>query len=102
MAWDWDYTEVEADLEARFVKVVGAYGWIIRKLQYVGRNGAPDRICFGPGGRVALVELKNGKNGRLSQAQKDEIAALALVGMKVWVIKTDADIEAFAAEVLMC
>lgn len=100
MAWDWDYKEVEADLETRFVRVVEAYGWVARKLRYDGRNGAADRICYGPGGRFALAELKNGGSGRLSKPQRDEIAEMAKLGIKVWVIKTNLDIEDFAAEVL--
>ncbi len=100
MAWNWDYKEVESDLEGRFVKVVEAYGWVVRKLRYEGRNGAADRICYGPGNRFALAEVKNGSDGRLSKAQKDEIAVMAGLDIKVWVIKTNPDIEDFAAAVL--
>ena len=92
--------EVEADVEARFVRVVEGHGWVVRKLEWVGRHGAPDRICFGPGGRMALAEVKNGYVGRLSPHQRREHGVLAELGHQVWVIRTNADIEAFASEVL--
>lgn len=92
--------EVEADVEARFVRVVEGHGWEVRKLEWVGRRGAPDRICFGPGGQMALAELKNGTKGRLSPHQRREHAALSRLGHQVWVICDNADIEAFAREVL--
>ena len=92
--------EVEADIETRFVRVVEGHGWLVRKLEWVWRRGAPDRICLGPRQRVAFAEVKNGTQGRLSPHQRFEHGALASVSHKVWVIRSDADILDFVREVL--
>ena len=49
---------------------------------------------------MALAEVKNGYVGRLSPHQRREHGVLAELGHQVWVIRTNADIEAFASEVL--
>jgi len=92
--------DVEADLEGRFERLLAARGWESRKLEWVGRRGAPDRICLGPEGKVAFVELKNGWVGRLSPHQRREISMLEGLGQAVWVIRDNADILRFAKEVL--
>ncbi len=92
--------DVEADLENRFVKLVEGKGWITRKLEYVGRRGAGDRICYGPAPRFALVELKNGTKGVLSRNQRSEIREMEKLGHPVWVIRDNNDLLRFAQEVL--
>lgn len=92
--------EVEADLESRFVKLVEGKGWLTRKLEYAGRRGAGDRICYGPAPRFALVELKNGVEGVLSANQRIEIREMEKLGHQVWVIRNNGDLLRFAQEVL--
>lgn len=64
-------------------------GWFTRKLEWVGRHGAPDRFCA-KGGKVFFIEFKApGKTPTANQER--EIAAMRAVGITVHVID---DIEA--------
>jgi hypothetical protein len=65
----------ESKIEKALVKRVKAAGGEIRKVQWVGRRGAPDRLVMMPGRSPVLVELKAPK-GRLSKLQEREIATL--------------------------
>ena len=89
--------EVEADLETRFTRVVQKRfpAARIRKGRWEGRRGAFDRVVLLPGPFIAFVELKNGKAGRLSGPQKEELEALYEMGFFVRVVRTDQDIERF-------
>jgi hypothetical protein len=48
----------ERDIEAYLAKRVKAMGGEIRKVRWIGRNGAPDRLVMLPRGRAIWVELK--------------------------------------------
>lgn len=50
----------ERDIEAYLVKRVKALGGEVRKVQWIGRRGAPDRVVMLPGwfGPTIWVELK--------------------------------------------
>lgn len=48
---------LERDIEAHLVKRVKELGGEVRKVQWIGRNGAPDRFVMLPTGCV-WVELK--------------------------------------------
>jgi len=61
----------ESKIEKALVKRVKAAGGEIRKVQWVGRRGAPDRLVMMPGHFPFLVELKAPK-GRLSKLQERE------------------------------
>ena len=37
-------------------------GWIVRKMQYIGRRGCPDRFFFGYG-QIIMIEFKRLYNG---------------------------------------
>jgi hypothetical protein len=65
----------ESKIEAALVKRVKAEGGEIRKLAWIGRRGAPDRLVMLPGRNAVLVELKAPK-GRLSKVQEREHAVL--------------------------
>lgn len=58
----------ESKIEKALVKRVREAGGEIRKLAWVGRRGAPDRLVMLPGRNPVLVELKAPK-GRLSKLQ---------------------------------
>lgn len=89
--------EVEADLETRFVRAVQKHfpAARIRKGKWEGRRGAFDRVVMLPGPFIAFVELKNGKTGRLSGPQKEELQALIDMGFLARVIRDDGEIEEF-------
>lgn len=92
--------EVEADLETRFTRAVQKRfpAARIRKGRWEGRRGAFDRVVMLPGPFIAFVELKNGKAGRLSGPQKEELEALCDMGFFARVVRTDQDIETFVKD----
>lgn len=51
----------ESDIEAALVAHVTAMGGMIRKVKWVGRDGAPDRLVLFPNGRTVWVEVKSPK-----------------------------------------
>lgn len=58
-----------------------------------GQNGKPDRICFLPGGKVVLIELKRpSRENGLSPRQEKEISVLRGLGATVWVINNMEDL----------
>lgn len=48
----------ESQVEQYLIDVVTSKGGEIRKLQWIGRRGAPDRVVMLPGGRLIWVECK--------------------------------------------
>lgn len=59
---------LECTLEAQCVKHAEKSGWFVRKLKWVGRRDAPDRL-FAKDGTVLFVEFKQkGKKARPGQA----------------------------------
>lgn len=48
----------ERNVEQYLVKRCAAVGALTRKVQWVGRNGAPDRVVMLANGTVVWVELK--------------------------------------------
>lgn len=76
----------ESVIEDAFVARIAALGGEQRKVQWVGRNGAPDRVVM-LGGRTVWVELKRPK-GRPETHQKTEHARMRNVGQVVLVIDT--------------
>ena len=82
---------VEAYLKFRVEQTHG----IIRKAQWTGRAGCPDRWCGWPAHqRTAWVELK-GKGGELSPHQVREIQRLLECGERVEVLSSFGEIDAF-------
>lgn len=60
-----------------------ADGWIVRKLQWIGRRGGPDRF-FLKGGRIVLMEFKRpGKKVEEGSVQQKEIERLIAAGAEV-------------------
>ena len=70
----------EAAVEAHLVFQVVKRGGVSRKLEYVNRRGAPDRLVALNG--LYLVELKR-KDGRLSPHQQAEHLELRKRGVPV-------------------
>lgn len=55
----------ESDIEKYLVQRAKAYGWEVRKVKWIGRRGAPDRVLmldpnpfFGPDESIIWIELK--------------------------------------------
>lgn len=74
----------ERDIELALVRRVKAAGGDVRKMMWVGRRGAPDRLVMLPG-RNILVELK-APGGRISRLQEVEHKRLRAAGFDVRVV----------------
>ncbi len=81
----------EREIERALVKRVKQMGGEVRKLAWIGRRGAPDRLVMLPG-RYLFVELK-APGGRLSRLQDLEHRRLRAAGFEVRVIWKLEDID---------
>ena len=81
--------DIEAYLKARVEGYLGKY----IKLPAVYESGIPDRLVLLPGGRLAFVELKRPKGGKLSALQVYQIKRLRELGFTAEVVRNykDAD-----------
>lgn len=91
----FETAELEQNEELEVVAWAENHGWIVRKIQYIGRRGCPDRL-FGGYGKLFLIEMKRPamrtkKGGGLSKGQVDEIAAFAAAGIEIKVFYTGAE-----------
>lgn len=70
----------ERDVEAHLVRQVKARGGEVRKVRWIGRRGAPDRLVLVPGCYPFLLELKApGRKPTLQQMREmDRLAAFGL------------------------
>jgi hypothetical protein len=75
----------ERDVERQLIRQVKAQGGDTRKLSWIGRRGAPDRLVLLPEQAPTLVELK-APGGRLSRLQDVEHKRLRAAGFRVLVI----------------
>jgi hypothetical protein len=69
---DLDNTYMEWVVEQDFAEAVEAAGWITVKGDHIQR-GLSDRFCFGPRGRVVIVEFKklNARKKRRGEKLQD-------------------------------
>jgi len=75
---------LESYVENKVCEWAKKNGWLVRKLQWIGREGAPDRL-FLKNGCFLLIEFKQpGKKPRPSQ--RAEIKRLRQYGAKVAVV----------------
>jgi hypothetical protein len=79
----------ESDIERFLDKLVVKYGGHTRKLSYIGRRGAPDRMVLLNG--VHFAELKT-PSGILSPHQEFEISLLNRQGANTSVLRTKDDV----------
>lgn len=84
----------ESAVERAFCARVEQLGLVQRKVQWIGRKGAPDRVVLLPEERVEWVELK-APDGRLSGAQVREHARLCAAGQTVTVIRNIEEVRAW-------
>lgn len=95
---DFDFTQrkMEANEELDAVAWAENNGWLVRKIQYIGRVGCPDRLFAGYG-TVLLVEMKKPdarkrKGGGLSKGQAGEIERFAAAGVTIHVCYTAEEV----------
>lgn len=77
----------EAQIEQAIVKEAENAGWLVRKVQYLGRSGAPDRWFFHRKrqGCPVLIEFKR-PGGPVRSSQKREIEKLKAAGIEVHIV----------------
>ncbi|MEH0291857.1 hypothetical protein V6R98_01960 [Agrobacterium sp. CCNWLW71] len=98
---DFDFTtrKIEKNEELDAVAWAENNGWIVRKIQYQGRVGCPDRLFAGYG-KLFLIEMKKPaarkrKGGGLSAGQSGEIKRFAEVDVEIKVFYTGPEVIEF-------
>lgn len=82
--------ELEASVEEDVVAWAENQGWHVRKMQYPGRRGCPDRFFF-RGGSLVIIEFKRPGKKKADPLQVREHLRYAEVGWKVHVIDNRDD-----------
>ncbi len=83
----------ESTIETYLVnRVEKEIGGIALKGAVPGRRFV-DRICFLPGGRTIIVELKRPKNGRRKPHQIETIRRLVTMGHEAYFCKTKQEVD---------
>jgi len=90
--------KAEAKIEDYLVEQVKAHGGHQRKVQYINRNGCPDRLIWFHFPRVAWVECKS-ETGSLEASQAREIPRLEAAGWPVYVVASREEVDAVIREV---
>lgn len=85
----------ESEIEAYLVKQVKAAGGEVRKVRWIGRNGAPDRVVMGLRNQPTIwVELK--APGKKPEAhQEREHNRMCKAGQAVAVLDSFAAVDTF-------
>lgn len=81
---------LESDLERAFTKHIHRTGGEVRKVKWIGRRGAPDRVVLYPDGELCWVELKTTR-GSLRPEQAREHERLRAMGQVVHVVRSKDD-----------
>lgn len=96
----------ERNVEQYFVEQCEAQGWGVRKVGWIGRRDAPDRVVLIPKGRGApdntvWVELKKpGEKPRPSQTR--ELEWMASRGQVIRIISSYSEVDNFIEEWTSC
>lgn len=85
--FSFEQVERETDAELEAVAWAENNGWIVRKMQYIGRRGCADRFFYGYG-QIVMIEFKRLNDGAISDNQSIEHKRLADVGCPVFVFYT--------------
>ena len=84
---------VEKDIETFLKKRVEHLGGRCLKFPAVFEEGIPDRLVILPQGRIAFVELKRPKGGKLSEMQRYQIKKLRELGCNVYIVHNYAEVD---------
>lgn len=80
---------LEAGVEIPVVRRAEAAGWFVRKVSWIGRKSAPDRV-FAKSGRTVWIEFKRpGETPTLLQLEEHK--RMRLAGMEVHVCDSALD-----------
>lgn len=91
---------LESTVENYLVRRVKDIGGEIRKVQFIGRRGAPDRLAMFPFGPCVWIELK--RPGAVAEPhQVREHDRMRAMGQTVIVIDTKAGVDTFIKWVLI-
>jgi hypothetical protein len=82
--------ELESSVEDDVVCWATNRGWLVRKMQYPGRRGCPDRWFFRDG-RLVIIEFKRPGKHTADPLQVREHERFAAAGWKVHVVN-DRDV----------
>jgi hypothetical protein len=82
----------ERDIESRLIDMAEKHRCFLRKLRWIGRNGAPDRLMIKPEGEVVFIELK-APGKRPAPLQEREHASLRRFGQVVRVLDSIESVE---------
>jgi hypothetical protein len=100
----------EARVEDHLIKRVEETGGITRKVEWIGRRGAPDRLVGWPMGKLGahallmhglrpvLVELKRPLTPKAEAHQLREHERLRIIGFDVQVLASKEDVDRFIEE----
>ena len=89
---------VEKDIELFLKNRVEHLGGRCIKFPAVFEEGIPDRLVILPEGKIAFVELKRPKGGRLSEMQKYQIKKLRDLGCHVYIVHNYAEVDKLLEE----
>lgn len=88
---------LERDVEKYLIKKVKLLGGCVRKVKWIGRNGAPDRLVLLNG--VHFVELKRPKGGKFSPHQIRERKLFSANKSKIHNLKNYDEVDSFLNEI---
>lgn len=77
-------SDLESNVETEVVAWAENHGWLVRKMQYVGRRGCPDRFFFGFG-HIVMIEFKRRSDVSLDSHQIREHRRLRKAGLEPFV-----------------
>lgn len=85
----------ERDIELYLVKRVKIFGGEIRKVRWLGRRGAPDRMVWLPGWRFPKMPEMKKPGKKLEAHQKREHKRLNKMGVKTAKLDSYGDVDVF-------
>jgi hypothetical protein len=93
--------ELEAKVEARFVRGAKKRNWKTRKLNGAGARDWPDRLVLAPG-VLCLIEFKREKYGKLSPGQELFHESITVYGLQEHTLITTSAEEAIEFVESLC
>lgn len=96
----------EAVVEDYLIERVKVLGGQQRKLKWVGRDGAPDRLVWFEFPAVGVIEVKRdrtvGPRGVLRAAQVREINGMRAAGWPVYIVESRYDVDEALRAIMCC